>query len=273
MRYLLTIILLSWFVLKSQSTDIKFSYLDVVAPNCEFFPAMYHNTFHASSEKDCQEQHVITANGSYQIAGYEGKRCIIEQELGLALKKAQEELSQIGPYKLKIFDAYRPQSAVDFFGQWIKEAECPTVKQYFHPRVNKSDFHNYSYIARKSSHSLGTAVDLTIKVIDLQASDFSSDKRPSGFLGYFNRDELDMGNVGYLAFDLKSSHHRCGELTSKQAKNRSLLTDLMIKNGFEILRSEFWHYFFKRDRNRENYFNFAIQDDYMVSEEGTILFR
>ncbi len=44
----------------------------------------------------------------------------------------------------------------------------------------------------------------------------------------------------------------------------------MAEHEFEYLEEEFWHYYFDRDRNKENYFNFDIRDDYAVNADLTI---
>lgn len=259
--------------------DLKFTYLDLIDPSIQFSPVMNTNRVISYLPSNVQDEELskieysifpLDSSENYNIPGYSGNRCIVEYEMALELKKIQKELKEFGPYALKIFDTYRPQQAVDFFGQWVKLSEDKLVKQFHHPNVNKEDFHKLSYIAQKSSHSLGTAIDLTIVCTNNEYRDFQSEIRPKDFLGIYDPSELDMGNVGYLAFDFRSSHYFL-DLTSKQKKNRSLLLELMNSHNFQKLNSEFWHYFYKRERNKENYYNFLIKDNYKISEEGFLI--
>jgi zinc D-Ala-D-Ala dipeptidase len=172
-----------------------------------------------------------------------------------ALSKIQKELLA-RDLCLKVYDAYRPQRAVDFFIQWMEAADTPCSKRYHYPKVSKSDLNNLSYLSHRSSHSLGTGVDVTIVPLCGNKKELTC---PDNFLGYFDPESLDMG-VGYLAFDA-SSGSGYKKLLENQQKNRELLARVMIMNGFEPLETEFWHYYYKRDRNLDTYFNFSIQDN------------
>jgi D-alanyl-D-alanine dipeptidase len=156
---------------------------------------------------------------------------------------------------LKIYDTYRPQKAVSFFTQWTAWPDTPLAKKYHYPNAQKHNFHELSYLSQTSSHTLGTAVDVTIAPLKQTSYDKTAD-----FLGHFDSESLDMG-VGYLCFDEKSGRSY-DQITKEQKSNRQILFDIMDKHGFEPLDTEFWHYYYKRDRNRDKYFDFDIRDDY-----------
>ena len=66
-----------------------------------------------------------------------------------ALKKVQQELESQQLY-LKVFDAYRPQKAVDHFSRWAKVLNDTLTKPKYYPNVNKADLFKLQYIASKS---------------------------------------------------------------------------------------------------------------------------
>ncbi len=96
-----------------------------------------------------------------KIDGYKAEVCIIHKEAGKMLAQVQAELKPFG-LGLKIFDAYRPQSAVDHFVRWAKDTSDTRMKEYFYPEVDKKNLFTQGYIAFKSGHSRGSTVDLTI---------------------------------------------------------------------------------------------------------------
>ncbi|MFZ4620266.1 MAG: M15 family metallopeptidase [Bacteroidota bacterium] len=74
-----------------------------------------------------------------------------------------------------------------------------------------------------SKHNRGAAVDLTI--IDA------------------NGNELEMP-TGYDDFTVKASHEYM-ELSEEALKNRAMLKEVMMRHGFQPIKSEWWHYDFK----------------------------
>ena len=48
-------------------------------------------------------------------------------------------------YSLKIFDAYRPQQAVDHFVSWAKVLNDTLMKKQYYPNVKKSALFNSGY--------------------------------------------------------------------------------------------------------------------------------
>lgn len=171
------------------------------------------------------------------IDGYEDDVLITSTLTAKALKKVQDELLKKN-LSLKIYDAYRPQTAVNHFVRWARVINDTVMKKYYYPKINKRHLFKLGYIASKSGHSRGSSVDLTI--IDLKTST-----------------ELDMGSP-YDFFGI-SSHITYQDLTKEQKKNRKTLQDIMIKNGFRPYKNEWWHFTLNNEPFPKTYFDFPIK--------------
>lgn len=172
-----------------------------------------------------------------RVEGYLNCRCIISKPAALALKNVQNELLPFG-LELKIFDAYRPQMAVDSFVKWASDLNDLKMKEQYYPDVDKANLFRDGYIAAKSSHSRGSTVDLTI----IQSG--------SGR-------ELDMGG----AFDLFGpvSWPDSKLATADKRANRLLLRTLMIKYGFNPYAQEWWHFTLANEPYPDTYYNFPVE--------------
>ncbi|MBP5616421.1 MAG: M15 family metallopeptidase [Elusimicrobiaceae bacterium] len=171
----------------------------------------------------------------HKINGYKAPRAYMTKKALAALAKAAEDLRAQG-YRLLIWDAYRPQKAVDDFVAWINDPNNPGDKT-FYPKLEKSDLLAGDYIMAKSGHTRGSTVDLTIITKD------------GGF--------VDMGGT----FDLFSeiSHPDYKKISKKQKKNRKILRDAMVNAGFKPLDSEWWHFTLKDEPYSDTYFNFDVE--------------
>ncbi len=174
------------------------------------------------------------------IDGYGASHCILTKEAARALKKVQLELKRFG-LGLKIFDAYRPQRAVDHFVRWAKDLDDDRMKDLYYPEVDKKDLFSKGYIAAKSSHSRGSTVDVTIVYKD-----------PKG-----DYRELDMGS----GFDFFSpvSWPTSPSVGPVQRAHRMLLQTLMVQNGFAPYAQEWWHFTLKDEPFPNDYFDFPIE--------------
>ena len=170
-----------------------------------------------------------------KINGYKAPRAYLTKEALAGLAQAAADLRAQG-YRLLIWDAYRPQKAVDNFVAWINDPNDPGDKT-FYPTLEKSNLLAGNYIMAKSGHTRGSTVDLTII------------KKDGGF--------VDMGGT----FDLFSeiSHPDYKKITKKQKKNRQILRDAMVKAGFNPLDSEWWHFTLKDEPYKDTYFNFDVE--------------
>ncbi len=171
-----------------------------------------------------------------KIDGYEEPVALITVEAARALKAVANEMNVQG-YRLKIFDAYRPLCAVKHFVLWGIEDTDIRMKPYFYPELQKQELFSKGYVASKSSHSRGSTVDLTLL-------DMATGK------------ELDMGSP----FDLFSevSHPDCRTITEEQYANRMILRSSMLRNGFEPIDCEWWHFTLKDEPYPDTYFEFPV---------------
>lgn len=171
------------------------------------------------------------------VDGYLSDRLIMTKESAEALKKVRNEL-KIYNLDIKIFDAYRPQKAVNHFIRWAKDLSDTLKKNKYYPEVGKSELFTKGYIAEKSGHSRGAAVDLTLISLN-------------------NFVELDMGS-GFDLFSEKS-WPTYQKVNAQARANRLLLRTIMEKYGFEGYDYEWWHFRLKSEPFPETYFDFDIR--------------
>ncbi len=176
-----------------------------------------------------------------RIDGYEEPCALLTVEAARALKAVSSELIVQG-YRLKVFDAYRPACAVKHFVLWGIEDQDVRMKPYFYPDLEKQELFARGYIAKQSSHSRGSAVDLTLL-------DMKSGK------------ELDMGGP----FDLFSevSHPDYRGISAEQYDNRMILRRAMLRNGFLPIDCEWWHFALNNEPYPDTYFNFPVSSAYL----------
>ena len=169
-----------------------------------------------------------------RIDGYEEPIALLTLDAARALKAVSNELFAMG-YKIKVFDAYRPARAVKHFILWSIEDQDMRMKQYFYPDLDKQELFSKGYIARQSSHSRGSALDLTL--LDMRTGK-----------------EADMGS----SFDYfgEISHPDYLAISQQQYENRMLLRDAMERNGFEPYDYEWWHFVLKDEPYPDTYFDF-----------------
>ncbi|MBR3623937.1 MAG: M15 family metallopeptidase [Selenomonadaceae bacterium] len=172
-----------------------------------------------------------------RIRGYEEPIALMTKEAAAALKAVSDELKAKG-YRLKIYDAYRPQMAVDNFKSWAEDLNDRRMQPYFYPEVNKNRLFVEGYIDARSGHSRGSTVDLTI--LDMRTGK-----------------EVDMGGT-FDYFGKRSHPDFVGDLTQKQKDNRLILRNAMINNGFKPLDTEWWHFTLKNEPYPNTYFTFPV---------------
>ena len=174
-----------------------------------------------------------------RIDGYEEPCALLTKEAARALKAVSGELIVQG-YRLKVFDAYRPACAVKHFVLWGIEDQDLRMKPYFYPELEKQELFSRGYIARQSSHSRGSAVDLTL--LDMNTGR-----------------ELDMG--GPFDFFGELSHPDFRGITEEQYENRMLLRRAMLRNGFLPIDCEWWHFTLADEPFPDTYFEFPVSTD------------
>ena len=170
------------------------------------------------------------------VRGYKSNSAILSKDASNALINAQKDFKKLG-YSLIVFDAYRPQSVVNFFYEWSKNLNDTINKNSYYPYINKSQLFDLGYIAKKSGHSRGSTVDVSL--IDLSTSK-----------------QIDMGGI-YDFFGIKSSTFY-SEISELQKNNRMILYNVMTDNGFINYSKEWWHFTLENEPFQE-YFNFLVQ--------------
>ena len=175
-----------------------------------------------------------------RIDGYEEPCALLTIEAARALKSVSNEMFVQG-YRLKVFDAYRPAAAVKHFVLWGIEDQDIRMKPYFYPDLEKQELFNKGYIAKQSSHSSGSAVDLTL--LDMKTGK-----------------EVDMG--GPFDYFSELSHPDYRGITEEQYENRMILQNAMVRNGFAPIDCEWWHFMLKDEPYPDTYFEFPVSSAY-----------
>ena len=174
-----------------------------------------------------------------RIRGYEEPLAFLTKEAAQALREVSDEVKEKG-YRLKIYDAYRPQMAVSHFVEWAKDVDDVRMKEYFYPELEKDVLFPQCYIMEHSGHSRGSTVDLTL--FDMKLAK-----------------EVDMG--GTFDYFGELSHPDYKEITDEQYANRMILRDAMLAHGFQPLETEWWHFTLKEEPYPDTYFTFPVSLD------------
>ena len=176
-----------------------------------------------------------------RIEGYEEPIALLTREAATSLKDANDDLKEKG-YRLKIYDAYRPQDAVDNFVEWSQDENDTGMKEYFYPELDKSVLFSQGYIARHSAHSRGSTVDITL--VDAETGS-----------------DIDMG--GTFDYFGERSHADYSGITEEQYSNRMILRDAMTAHGFKPYNGEWWHFSLINEPYPNIYFNFPVNSAYL----------
>lgn len=172
----------------------------------------------------------------HPLAGYRAAKALATREAADALTIAFREARRLG-YGMLVYDAYRPQKAVDDFVRWSREPETGETKAEFYPELAKEQLFPLGYIAERSGHSRGSTIDLTL----------------TDAAGH----PLDMGSC--FDFMGERSHHGAAGLTDQQNRNRALLRGIMAYAGFAPYENEWWHYRLMGEPYPDTCFDFDIE--------------
>ncbi len=189
---------------------------------------------------DCIEQMRYAGEDNFVgtvVDGYLAPRAVLTREAAEALQKAAE-LARAKGYRLVIFDAYRPQRAVDHFLRWAADPDNTKTQAHYYPDIkDKRDILKNGYVAARSGHSRGSTVDLTL-------ADENGVPVPMG--------------TDFDWFGPRAGHGAKG-LTKEETANRRLLRSIMEKAGFKAYKAEWWHYTLKNEPYPGTYFDFPVQ--------------
>ena len=196
-----------------------------------------------------------------KVDGYLAPKCLITRPAALALLRVQKDLKPFS-LTLKIYDCYRPQQAVDHFVRWAKDLEDTKTKKEFYPTVDKRNLFRDGYIDRRSGHSRGSTVDLTIVALPqpVQPAYRAGEPLRECYLPAgvrFADNSLDMG-TGFDCFS-ELSHPDNKNIGPQQRTNRLLLKTLMEKHGFRHYDKEWWHFTLNQEPYPDTYFNFPVK--------------
>ena len=191
-----------------------------------------------------------------RIDGYEEPTALLTKRAADSLKAVSDDVKKQG-YRLKIYDAYRPQKGVDHFVRWAKVLSDTLMKHDFYPDLDKSVLFRQGYIARKSGHTRGSTVDLTL--VDMKTG---KDVDMGGTFDWFGPESHPdfCGNPEtgkYTGANHKSPKRR--SITPEQFRNRMILRKAMLRHGFKPISSEWWHFTLKNEPFPQTFFTFPVK--------------
>ena len=190
-----------------------------------------------------------------QIDGYQQSTALMTKRAADSLKVVSDEMMQMG-YRLKIWDAYRPQMAVDHFVRWAADIPDTMMRQYFYPEVDKSLLFEQEYIMAKSGHTRGSTVDLTL--FDMATGQEVDMGGPFDWFGDESHPDFG-GNPETGEYSGKPSP--AGRtITEEQFRNRQILREAMLRHGFKPMDSEWWHFTLKDEPFPNTYFEFPVKE-------------
>ncbi|WP_431976241.1 M15 family metallopeptidase [Micromonospora haikouensis] len=194
------------------------------------------------------------------IAGYREPLCLLTRPAAEALRRVQQAARATG-HRLKVYDCYRPQRAVDDFVAWAGRPGEQKTKAEFYPDVAKSRLFADGYLGAPTAHSRGSTVDVTL-VPDPPPGQppYAPDAplvactAPAG--ERFADNGVDMG-TGFDCFDPRA-HTADRRITGVARDNRRLLVRLMAEAGFTNYPREWWHYRYADEPYPDTYFDFPV---------------
>ena len=153
------------------------------------------------------EARYATANNftGAPLPGYNAPRALLRREAAAALARVQARL-RTGDLGLRVFDGYRPVRATLAMVDWAE-------------RTGRRALLDSGYIARRSRHNLGVAVDLTM--IDLVTGT-----------------EVPMGTP----FDTFTEAAHTVNAEGRVRRYRQILVRAMESEGFANYEQEWWHF-------------------------------
>ena len=188
-----------------------------------------------------------------RIDGYLAPTALLTRTAADSLRAVSDDLMRMG-YRIKIYDAYRPQMAVDHFVRWAADQKDQRMKSCFYPDLRKNVLFKQGYIMEKSGHSRGSTVDLTI--FDMAAG---KELDMGGTFDWFGPESHPdfCGDPDTGVYDAKAGRKRNG-ITETQFRNRLILREAMLRHGFKPLDEEWWHFTLKNEPFPDTYFTFPV---------------
>ena len=191
-----------------------------------------------------------------RIDGYLEPTALLTKVAADSLRVVSDEVMKLG-YRLKIYDAYRPQKAVDNFVRWAADVPDTLMKRYFYPDLDKGVLFDQEYIMAKSGHTRGSTVDLTL--FDMETE---KELDMGGTFDWFGPESHPdfCGNPDTGVYTGDNSKSPAGRsITEGQFRNRMILRRAMLRHGFKPMDSEWWHFTLKDEPFPRTYFNFPVR--------------
>ena len=191
-----------------------------------------------------------------RIDGYLQPVALLTKEAADSLKAVSDDVKAQG-YRLKIYDAYRPQMGVNHFVRWAENITDTMMKSYFYPDLNKSVLFEQEYIYERSGHTRGSTVDLTL--FDMRTE---KEVDMGGTFDWFGPESHPdfCGNPETGVYTGDNSKSPAGRsITAEQFENRMILRRAMLRHGFKALDSEWWHFTLANEPYPDTYFNFPVR--------------
>lgn len=191
-----------------------------------------------------------------RIDGYLEPTALLTREAADSLKAVSDDVKKLG-YRLKIYDAYRPQKAVDHFMRWAEDVPDTLMRQFFYPDLDKSVLFDQEYICAKSGHTRGSTVDLTL--FDMQTE---KELDMGGTFDWFGPESHPdfCGNPETQEFTGNNSKSPVGRsISAEQFCNRMILREAMMRHGFKPFPTEWWHFCLANEPFPDTYFNFPVR--------------
>ncbi len=190
----------------------------------------YHSTFNFIGDR---------------IPGYNHPIVMLTRQAADSLKAVSDELMAKG-YRLKIYDGYRPQKAVDYFMKWAVDTLDTRMKHIFYPELEKSVLVPQEYVARQSSHTRGSTVDLTL--FDMATCKDVDMGCYFDYFGLASHPDVQPGQeIGLVE-----------PINQEQYDNRMLLREAMLRHGFKPYDCEWWHFTLANEPFPDTYFDFDL---------------
>jgi len=190
------------------------------------------------------------------VDGYLEPVCLLPERTARALQRVQAAASAEG-YRLKVYECYRPLRATADFLRW-RDTPDETMRAEFYPGLTKAELFSRGFIASRSAHSAGAAVDVTLVAVPaarqrpyVPGEPLVACTAPAGTR--FPDNSIDMG-TGYDCFDARS-HTTDARIAGEARENRLRLRRLMGEGGFTAYATEWWHF---ELGGRSGYFDFPV---------------
>ena len=188
------------------------------------------------------------------LAGYEAPVCLLTEPAAQALQAVQASVQRHG-LALKVFDCYRPQAAVDDLLRWSRDtrpqADDQKTRSAYYPNLTKAQLEQRGFITPQTSHSRGSAVDLTLVVTDaVRAAQVLQGPLAQG-------EDLDLGTP-YGLMDASALGN--SDAVSPDVKhNRAWLRGQLQQHGLVPEDGRWWHFKLQNEPHPKQSFNFPVR--------------